>query len=1329
MNDFLKIRFRRLIRRHQWLQLSRQLTLCWTFAAFAGLGLILLQRETGWSPPWAFPALVAVVVAASCVLWVRSRQARPDEHAMAKKIEAAYPDLRGLALTAAQQLAIPDREQSYLQYRVTQQALEHCRQTEGWRNVVPRAHVRWATVSQLVALALFVTALIEGRSRWTKGGSSSSLFAARGITVTPGDTSIERGESLVVLARFGGTLPPGVEMVINDAVSPARKIALVKSLSDPMFGASVPDVATDFTYRLDYAGEKTREFKVKVFEHPRLARADVELKYPAYTQLAPKRIEDTRRVSAVEGTQLGLTLQLNKPVTSATLIAKNKEKTEIPLKVTAEKAVAALTDFPLEKSQSYELKLIDADGRANKTATSFVIEVLPNRRPELKLASPRGDVRPSALEEITFNGTVFDDFGAPVYGLAYTVAGQETKNIELGQTVPAKEKRTFAHLVKLEDLGVKPDDLVSWYLWADDVGPDGKVRRTSTDMFFAEVRPFEEIFREGQGGDQQQDQQQGGGQGNQARRLTELQKQIINATWKLQREPESPKYSDDTTVVHDSQEQALAQATETQEQSNNPRAQALWSAATKEMKEAIKHLDAAGKSPAALASALTSEQAAYQALLKLQARETEVARRRQQGGQGGGDQASQRQIDELDLAQSENRYETQRQARAPQSPERREQNQILNRLQELARRQQDVNERLKELQTALQAAETEQEKEEVRRQLKRLQEEQQQMLADMDEMRQRMERPENQSAMQEQREQLDRTRDDVQRAADAAGQGSVAQALASGTRAQRQLQQMRDELRKQNSSEFADDLREMRAEARDLARQQEDVQKKIAALDDPTRKTLNDAPERQAALDQLEQQRKRMSDLVDRATQVSEQAESSEPLLSRQLYDSVRQVSQDDVKNVKDLRQEMFDQRMLSYQMNERLQETAGKEGAGKSFEITSEMLREGFLPQANQLVQRAGAGLNELRRGVERAAESVLGDDAEALKLAQTELDNVTQQLERELAQAQGQDRGAGTPGEQGQRQPGQTAQAGQPGQRGSEGRAPGETNEERGTGAPGGPNSPEQPSREGLAQTQTPGERPGPGGGRNPNDQRQAANGSSGSSPSNNNQLGGTPGEQSDANGAPGQTPGQAPGQREASTPATEGARVAELEREIQRRRDQRESRLGGNRNGDRSQPLAGGADNGGGGGGGGEAGGGAGRLSLETLLNGGDRGGFAGGGDWGGGGGPLTGETFAPWSDRLRDVEELLDQPALRDAVANARERARLLRQEYRRDLKKPDWAVVQLQVLKPLVEVRSRITEELARRDSNDPLVPIDRDPVPNRFAESVRRYYEELGKDK
>jgi len=92
-------------------------------------------------------------------------------------------------------------------------------------------------------------------------------------------------------------------------------------------------------------------------------------------------------------------------------------------------------------------------------------------------------------------------------------------------------------------------------------------------------------------------------------------------------------------------------------------------------------------------------------------------------------------------------------------------------------------------------------------------------------------------------------------------------------------------------------------------------------------------------------------------------------------------------------------------------------------------------------------------------------------------------------------------------------------------------------------------------------------------------------------------------------------------------------------------------------------------------------------------------------------------------------MIDIPELRNQVATARERARLMRQEFKRDLKKPDWAVVRLQVMKPLIEVRDRITDELARRRSPDALVPIDRDPVPERYSELVRRYYEELGKDR
>ena len=112
-----------------------------------------------------------------------------------------------------------------------------------------------------------------------------------------------------------------------------------------------------------------------------------------------------------------------------------------------------------------------------------------------------------------------------------------------------------------------------------------------------------------------------------------------------------------------------------------------------------------------------------------------------------------------------------------------------------------------------------------------------------------------------------------------------------------------------------------------------------------------------------------------------------------------------------------------------------------------------------------------------------------------------------------------------------------------------------------------------------------------------------------------------------------------------------------------------------------------------------------------------------------GPLTGDRFVEWSDRLRNVEEMLDDPKLRTEAARVREVARGMRAEFKRHSLAPNWDIVQSQISKPLGELRNRVTEELARRDSKENLVPIDRDPVPLQFAERVRQYYEELGRSR
>jgi hypothetical protein len=90
-------------------------------------------------------------------------------------------------------------------------------------------------------------------------------------------------------------------------------------------------------------------------------------------------------------------------------------------------------------------------------------------------------------------------------------------------------------------------------------------------------------------------------------------------------------------------------------------------------------------------------------------------------------------------------------------------------------------------------------------------------------------------------------------------------------------------------------------------------------------------------------------------------------------------------------------------------------------------------------------------------------------------------------------------------------------------------------------------------------------------------------------------------------------------------------------------------------------------------------------------------------------------------------MLDDPALRADAARIREAARGIRSEFKKAGKMPKRDLVNSQISVPLLELRQRVEEELARKDSKENLVPIDRDPVPSKYAERVRRYYEELGK--
>ena len=113
-----------------------------------------------------------------------------------------------------------------------------------------------------------------------------------------------------------------------------------------------------------------------------------------------------------------------------------------------------------------------------------------------------------------------------------------------------------SHLLAAEDLKVKPGDVITYYARARDVGRGKAPTETKSDMFFLEVKPFSEEFVAAQS------QAGGGGPSGdpQLDSLIAAQKEIINATWNIERRSQGGRSADDIAAIAQAQAELKARA-------------------------------------------------------------------------------------------------------------------------------------------------------------------------------------------------------------------------------------------------------------------------------------------------------------------------------------------------------------------------------------------------------------------------------------------------------------------------------------------------------------------------------------------------------------------------------------------------------------------------------------------------------------------------------------------------------------------------------------------------------------------------------------------------
>jgi hypothetical protein len=699
--------------------------------------------------------VAATVAAIAAVIGLRAPLRRPpSDRQLARLAEEQNGELDDVVVTATERLSAA--APGPLDGLLVRAAEARLREVEPER-VIARQTMRRALRWTAAAAIVLAIALAYAWSPAWRAVQTARLYIAPpklAVVVTPGHARVARGTPLRITARLDG-LPDGATPDV-----PALIVAAADASPQPMrregaaYVVDWPTVEADFRYRVVAGTLTSPEYQVSAIDAARVTRIDLEYAFPAFTKMAPRREEDGGDIFGPAGTNVTIRVHTDKPVRRGAVALEGGNA--LPLRAEGQEATTLVAGLTIAQDGAYRIGLEDVDGLSSPEGTQYFVRVLDDRPPDVRIMRPAGDRQVTKLEEVAVEARADDDHGISSLELVYAVKGRGEKVVPFrrGTKLPSTSVNG-THTLFIEELDVEPGDFVTYYARARDVSRGKVSTEARSDIFFLEVRPFSEQFfaAQSQAG-------MGGGAGA-AADLLESQKEIIVATWKLQRRAIAGQSATDVRAIARAQGELKARAEALAAQQARPaprrrRAEPQVAPPPPAASPLSRAAGAMGRAETSLAAlkpndAVPHEMVAYNELLKLAAEETERQVTRQRGGGGGGGGRTGNQdlsalFDEELLRQQQTNYENRNAAGGANGQNADKKDDALERVKALARRQDELAEKQRELARARTAMPSE----ELKRQLERLTKEQEQLRREAEQLAQQMQRDGQQQPQQAQ---------------------------------------------------------------------------------------------------------------------------------------------------------------------------------------------------------------------------------------------------------------------------------------------------------------------------------------------------------------------------------------------------------------------------------------------------------------------------------------------------------------------------------------------------------------------------------------------------
>lgn len=949
-------------------------------------------------------ALIAITSYMTFRFLLRPLRIVPTDLQVARYVEERRPELNDSFVSAVEFGGKPvSLEQQSLLNRLLTQVSQQTG-TIDFRHMVDARRLRRAEGLAVLAIAflgilalrdadLFGRSLIRLAAPWARTGP----LMPTGLSVKPGDARVARGDAQTITVVLDGKLRAQVRLLTRQTdTDDWDSVEMSRTPTAGTFTYETPSISFDTEYYVEADRSVSPTFTLTVFDAPKIERIDLSYTYPDYVGLPTKKEEDKGDITGPVGTVVQLSIKANKPIKAGILRFSNGTETKL-----ASSETTLSGSVTIREDLSYTVQLVDRDGMTNPDPIEYYVRAQQDQSPHVAIIEPGRDTRVSSVEEVLIRAEAEDDFGLATFTLTYSVNGANEKTIDLKKEGQGSTVWKGAHTVYLEELSVKPGDFVSYYASvADQRGSGGK---TSTDMYFLEVKPFDETYRQGAGG--------GGGGGGvaglQPGRLTQQQKEIISATWRVNRDEgrsNGEQRHADLNAIADAQDRVLQRAQETM---NTLEYEIGGDESTKMMnllEKALEPMDKAadelrGGSPD---KALPPEQQALGYLMQVDALIREFSITMARNGMNGGAPLDFGDTSQLELKPDENRYESPEQANQAQRQSQTV-DESLQRVKELAQRQQSLNNQMRQLATNEQQAEAEQ-----RRELDRLTREQSQLRQQAEQLAKQLSQiPSGQSDSREMNQSLRdataglrQSSEEMARSGQELQRNNPQQASGQGNRALQQLEDAHQQLQRAQGQSLEKLTREATQRADQLAARQEQTTRSVEELKKEQDRGYSGVKARLEALDRGK-------------------GSLTEAIKNKRVDAFVRKRLQEIANGKDELRQEVLRLKNdLDYLKNRSVKEQPGTSAAAEKasetisdnrmaqkIDRTKGLLSPGALDKATKAENELLEDFKRLAEQVRTAQKNLVASDRDQLARTQDDLTQALsdwQNIERQLDRIQ---------------------------------------------------------------------------------------------------------------------------------------------------------------------------------------------------------------------------------------------------------------------------------------------------------------------------------------